>query len=76
MKKLIHQMVERQLKVCKCYIQYSIKKINRKVRKSKIAYTNIQNKQNIQNKKRNNGLKVKNDNGPVSLFICFRSTQR
>ena len=31
---------------------------------------------NLQNKKSTNGLKVKNDNGPVSVFICYCSAPR
>ena len=27
-------------------------------------------------RKNNNGFKVKNDNGPISVFICYCSTPR
>ena len=40
MKKLIHRIAERQSKVCISQLQYSIKKINRKIQKSKIAFKN------------------------------------
>ena len=48
-------------------MQYSIKKINRKTQKSKIAF---------KSKKNNNGSIVKNDNAPISVFICYCSTPR
>ena len=66
-------MVERQLELCKFEIKYSDKKIDRKIQTSQIA---LKNKKDIQNKKSNNGLKVKNDNGPISVFICYCSTSR
>ena len=30
----------------------------------------------FKNKKNNNAFKVKNDNGPISFFICYCSTSR
>ena len=40
--------------------QYSIKRINKKFKKTKIAFKN----------KRNNALEIKNDNGRISGSIC------
>ena len=48
-------------------IQHSIKKINRKIQESKIAF---------KNKKSNKGFKFKNNNGPISVFVSYYSTSR
>ena len=52
MKKLIHRIIERQLKNPKC------QRLHSKIEKS------------------NNGFKVKNYNGPISIFICYCSSPR
>ena len=48
-------------------VQYYSIENNRKIQKSKIAF---------KNKKNNNSFKVKNDNGPICVFICYCSTPR
>ena len=42
----------------------------------KNQYQNLKVKDSIKNKKSNNSFKFKNDNGPISAFICYCSTPR